>query len=424
MAADVYEIQPVSTVSGVVRPPGSKSYTNRALIAAALAKGHSRLNNVVFCDDSIVMVEAFRSLGLTVTTAPDESAIEVDGAGGPAPARSANINIQNAGTAMRFLTAYLTLGKGDFVVDGTARMRRRPIAELVDSLRQLGAHLESADGFPPVRIAANALPGGVAEIDASRSSQFLSALLLSAPYAQRTVELRLTSEPVSRPYIDMTVALMNDFGVAVEREGYRLFRVPTGQAYRARGYMIEADASGASYFLAAAAITGGSVRVEGVGRSSIQADARFADILAQMGCHVTPLPNAIELQGAPLKGISIDLSDAPDLVPSLAVTAVFAEGSTRITNVANLRIKESDRLSALAAELARAGIKVEEFPDGIQIHPGVPAGARFQTYNDHRIAMSMSLLGLRAKGVRIGNPGCVAKTYPGFFKDLQSISIR
>jgi len=325
---------------------------------------------------------------------------------------------------MRFMTAYLTLGKGEFVVDGTPRMRRRPIGELVASLQSLGVDIESTGGFPPVRILADGLPGGRAEIDASRSSQFLSAILLSAPYARKTVELRLTSEPVSRPYIDMTLALVEDFGVSVERDGYRAFRIPSGRTYEPRDYTVESDASGASYFLAAAAITGGSIRVEGVGRDSLQADVRFADILAQMGCRVTWHPRAVELAGATLKGISIDLSDAPDLVPSLAVTAVFAKSPTRISNVANLRIKESDRLSALATELAKAGIHVKEHPEGMEISPGTPSGGVFETYNDHRIAMSISLLGLRTKGVRIHNPGCVAKTYPTFFQDIESVSIR
>jgi len=424
MTAPLLEIQQVSTIAGTVRPPGSKSYTNRALIAAALAHGHSVLNNVAFCDDSIVMLQAFRSLGLTVRDVPEESLIELDGAGGPAPARKANIDVQNAGTAMRFMTAYLTLGKGEFVVDGAPRMRRRPIAELVASLRRLGAHVESTNGFPPVRINANGLPGGVAEIDASRSSQFLSALLLAAPYARDSVEITLTSQPVSRPYIDMTIALMQDFGVSVERDSYRRFYIRSGQTYRAQQYAVEADASGASYFLAAAAITRGSIRVQGVGRASIQADARFAGILARMGCEVGRHPDSIDLKGAPLNGISIDLSDAPDLVPSLAVVAVFAHGPTRITNVANLRIKESDRLSALATELTRAGVKVKEHPDGIEVSPGTPTGGVFETYDDHRIAMSISLLGLRTKGVRIQNPGCVAKTYPHFFDDLESVSIR
>jgi len=418
------EIRPVSTIRGTVRPPGSKSYTNRALLVAALADGPTILKNALFSDDSKVMTAALRKLGIAVSEEPGASRITVEGASGPAPVKQAIIDAGNAGTAMRFLTPYLTLGKGNFTIDGSPRMRQRPIAELESALRQLGADIESAGGFPPVRIIAKGLPGGTAQVDASRSSQFLSGLLLASPYAGERVEIKLVRDPVSRPYIDMTLNVMAAFGVAVEREGYRIFRIASGQHYRAAEYAVEADASSASYFLAAAAISGGQIRIEGVGKESLQADARFGRILAEMGCQVAYEPHATELNGKPLKGITVDLSDAPDLVPALAVTSVFAATPTRITNVANLRIKESDRIAALAAELTKAGIRVKEYPDGLEIRPGEPTGAAFDTYNDHRIAMSLSLLGLRTKGVIIKDPGCVSKTYPAFFEDLESVSIR
>ncbi|HET6326365.1 MAG TPA: 3-phosphoshikimate 1-carboxyvinyltransferase [Planctomycetaceae bacterium] len=411
-------------IDATVRPPGSKSLTNRALIVAALADGSSRLTGALDSDDTRVMVESLRRLGLRLKHNAAEQTIEIIGCAGRLPADSAELLLENSGTSIRFLTAAACLGKGTRRLDGNARMRERPIGPLCDALQALGcdARCEGAGGCPPVLVHANGLPGGRATIAADLSSQFLSALLMSAPCANGAVELVLRGPIVSKPYVAMTLRVMQDFGVEVEllaEGGYRI--VP--QTYRGRSFAIEPDASAASYFFAAAAITRGTVTVEGLSRDSLQGDVRFVEVLEKMGCAVRWSASSISVQGGPLRGIDVDMNDISDTAQTLAAVALFAEGATRIRNIAHVRHKETDRIRAVVTELHRLGVDAQEHDDGLTIHPptGGASGLRpavIQTYDDHRMAMSFALIGLGAPGIRINDPACVGKTYPKFFEDL------
>jgi 3-phosphoshikimate 1-carboxyvinyltransferase len=411
-------------LSASVRVPGSKSLTNRALLVAALAEGTTTLSNVLDSDDAGHFASALAELGFRLVRRPP-SVIEVTGLGGRIPAARAQLFVGNAGTAARFLTALLTLGRGEYTLDGDARMRQRPIADLLGALTQLGASLESATGCPPVRVLASGLPGGRATVAGEVSSQFLSGLLMVAPYAAAPVELFVERELNSRPYADMTLAVMSDFGVAVERDGYERFRT-SPQRYQPRAeYAIESDASAASYFFAAPAICGGTVRVQHISRRSRQGDVAFLDVLARMGCSIVEGDNWIEVTGPPpggLRGVEVDLRDLPDTAPTLAAIAPFAATSTTIRGIASARVKESDRVAALCAELARLGVAVEERPDGLVIQPASSLRpAAVKTYNDHRMAMAFALVGLRVPGVVIENPDCVSKTFPAYFEVLEQL---
>ena len=405
--------------------PGSKSITNRAVLLAGLADGRSELSGALFSDDTRYMVAALRALGAAVTTDEAAARLVIDGCGGTWPASAAELFVGNAGTAMRFLTAALCLGRGRYRIDGSPRMRERPIQELVDALAQLGATLrcETGGGTPPVVVDADGLPGGDAGLDAERSSQFLSAVLQVAPYAQRDVTVALRGRLIAEPYVDMTIAVMAAFGAAVARTGPAIFRIASGQRYRARQYAIEPDASSAHYFWAAAALTGGRVRVPGLRRDSLQGDVRFAALLEQMGATVTWAPDGIEVRGpAQLGGLDVDMNAISDTAPTLAAIAPFASGPVRIENVAHLRWQESDRLRAVATELTRLGVQVEELEDGLVVHPAAQLRpADVQTYDDHRIAMAFTLVGLKAPGVRICDAQCTAKTFPDFFDRLEAL---
>ncbi|HUW33416.1 MAG TPA: 3-phosphoshikimate 1-carboxyvinyltransferase [Planctomycetota bacterium] len=420
------EIQPRNYIDATVTVPGSKSYTNRALIAAALARGESIIRNPLHSDDTRYMAEALNQLGIAVSAEHDGS-FRVEGHGGAIPTRSAMLFVGNSGTTMRFLAAMLTLGDGTYVVDGVDRMRERPIQDLLDGLSRLGADARSVNGTgcPPVEVRACGLRGGSVSIPGDKSSQFFSAILLAAPYARADVEIRAEGPLASRPYVDMTISLMREFGAEAERSGAAM-RVQAGRHYVGRDYTVECDASSASYFLAAAAVTGGRVRVLGLSRESAQGDVRFADALGRMGCDVcdgrTPAGVPfIEVRGADLHGIEIDMGDMSDVSMTLAAVAVFAEGPTRIFNVANMRLKETDRIAALAAELRRIGQDVTELSDGIVIEPRPVRPAVVRTYDDHRMAMSFAVIGLRAPGIVIENPSCVAKTFPDFFERLAAL---
>jgi 3-phosphoshikimate 1-carboxyvinyltransferase len=421
---ETIEIRPTGPLAGAIRPPGSKSITNRALVCAALAEGRSTLPGALDSEDTRVMIEALRQVGLEVGHDPGHETIRVSGCGGRVPAGRADLDVANSGTTMRFLAAMLTLGQGTFRLDGTPRMRQRPIQDLLDALGQLGADAqsESQNGCPPVAIRAAGLPGGKATIAGNISSQFLSGLLLAAPYAEGPVELAVAGPLVSKPYVRMTLAVMSAFGVRVEVDGLERFVVPAGQRYRGCVYPIEPDASAASYFFAAAAITGGKVTVEGLSRDSLQGDVAFCDCLAQMGCEVQYGPGSITVVGKPLRGIEVDMNAISDTVQTLAAVALLAHGPTRITGVAHIRHKETDRIGALATELRKLGAEVEERSDGLEIVPGPLRGARIDTYDDHRMAMSLALVGLALPGVIIRDPGCTAKTYPQFFDDLRSLA--
>lgn len=407
-----------------VTVPGSKSITNRALLVAAMAEGRSVLRGALFSDDTEVMAAALQTLGLRVEADADAASYTVWGAGGAIPAAEADLFVGNAGTATRFLTAYVCLGRGRYRLDGVPRMRQRPIQPLLDSLTALGARArsEGGNGCPPVIVDAEGLPGGVCRMRGDQSSQYFSALLLIGPLAARGVEIETEGDLVSRPYIDLTAAVMADFGATMRHDAYRRMVVPGGQRYRACEYSIEPDASNASYFFAAAAITGGCVRVRGLRRDAAQGDIRFLEILEAMGCVVTDDESGVAVRGPErLRGIEADMGDISDMAQTLAVIAPFAAEPVTIRNVAHSRLQECDRVTAVATELSRLGIRVEEFPDGLRIHPGTPGPAVVETYDDHRMAMSFALIGLIAPGIRIANPDCVRKTFPDYFARLDTL---
>ncbi len=425
-----------SPLSTCISVPGSKSHTNRALLVAALAEGRTRLENALFSDDSRYFAQALTDLGYDVMLDEDAKSMTLTGLGGKIPAAGADLFIGNSGTTARFLTAMLTLGHGTYHLDGVKRMRQRPIGDLVLALNNLGAnircHLSATPSTgtracsdprslcPPVIIHGAGLPGGATTIRGDISSQFLSGLLMIAPYAQNEVEISVDGPLHSRPYIDLTLGVMADFGIKVQREGYEHFCV-TLNKYRSPGtYTIESDASAASYFFAAPAICGGWVKVANLSRSARQGDIAFLDILVKMGCTVTESLDAIRVTGPErLQGVNVDMSNISDTSMTLAAIAPFAETPTTIRGIASSRIKETDRVSATVTELRRLGIQVEEHSDGMtivpckEIHP-----TKIQTYDDHRMAMAFALVGLRVPGIEIDNPGCVTKTFPEYFDVL------
>ncbi|RCS54266.1 3-phosphoshikimate 1-carboxyvinyltransferase [Bremerella cremea] len=422
MVAEI-EIAPCGPITGSIRPPGSKSLTNRALIIAALAEGTSLLTGALESEDTEVMIDSLRRIGVKIDHDAAAHTLTVCGNGGTFAGDNMEMFIANSGTSMRFLTALATLGEGNFRLDGIARMRERPIGDLIVALQQLGAKIrtEHDNACPPVLVTASGLPGGRAKIAGNISSQYLSGLLMAAPYAQGTVELEVDGELVSQPYVRMTTHIMRDFGVDLEENDCRRFVIPGQQTYQARPYAIEPDASAASYFWGAAAVSGGKVTVAGLSRDALQGDVGFCDALAQMGCQVDYQADSITVTGQPLHGIEIDMGEISDTVQTLAAVALFATGPTKITGVAHNRHKETDRIGDLACELQKLGATVEELPDGMIITPGPLRPARIETYNDHRMAMSLALVGLRQPGVVILNPGCTSKTYPLFFEDLAKI---
>jgi 3-phosphoshikimate 1-carboxyvinyltransferase len=420
----VLAIAPRNRLDARVRVPGSKSLTNRALVATALADGESALRGGLASDDTHVMLEALRALGCAV--ASDTEPWRVPGCGGRLRAPAHPLDTGNSGTTARFLTAAACLADGPVVIDGSPRMRERPIDDLVNALAGVGAHCEilGEAGCPPLRVDGGGLHGGSAVIDASRSSQYVSAVLLASPYAETDVELEIAGGVlVSRPYVELTLQVMDAFGARAEWSAPDRLRVAAGHPYRARDYAIEPDASSAAYPFCAAAIAGGRVRVDGVPRDSLQADFRLLGILERMGCRVRRDADAVELIGpdGPLRAVDVDMNDLPDAVLALAVVALFADGPTHIRNVANLRIKESDRLTALETELRKLGADARADADSLRIQPGALHGAEIATYDDHRIAMAFALAGLRVPGVIIRDPDCVSKTWPGYFSMLERL---
>ena len=418
------QITPIPhSLSATVRVPGAKSLTNRALLISALAKGTTRITNALFSDDSRYFAHALQTLGFDVQLDEAKFEMTVVGLGGSIPARKAELFIGNAGTAARFLSAFLTLGTGEYILDGEPRMRERPIGDLIDALNQLGVELEAINNCPPVEIFAKGLPGGKTKIAGNISSQFLSALLMVAPYARSTIEIEVTTELNSKPYVDMTLAIMQDFGVEIERQGYERFIIQPSFFFPLSSYSIESDASAASYFFAAPAICGGTVKVENISRKSVQGDIAFLSVLQQMGCSVTETDNCILVTGhSELRGVDVDMRDIPDTAQTLAAVAPFASSPTRIRGIASARVKETDRVSATCTELKRLGVQVEEHQDGMTIYPcSNMQPATIQTYNDHRMAMAFSLIGLRSAGVIIENPSCVSKTFPNYFDVLNSL---
>lgn len=417
------ELDPVTgPVSGTIRPPGSKSITNRALIIAALAEGESVLTGVLDSQDTRVMITSLRRLGIDVSHDADTCTCRIMGCGGHIQADRAELFVENSGTSIRFLTAMCALGVGHYTLDGIPRMRERPISDLVDALNALGGRVTASEsGCPPVEVNGIRLPGGQASIAGNISSQYLSGLLMSSPYAQNPVSLVVDGELVSKPYVTMTLTMMESFGADVTwPDDLSRFDVAS-QKYQGREYDVEPDASAASYLFGVAAVTGGSITVTGLHQNALQGDVHFVSALEQMGCHVEWGDDRITVTGAELRGVDIDMNAISDTAQTLATVAVFAEGPTTIRNVGHMRHKETDRVAAVVTELQRAGIRAEETDDGLRVYPGEPQPADIETYDDHRMAMSFALLGLRAEGIRILDPGCTGKTYPRFFEDLAAL---
>ena len=420
---------------GTVRLPGSKSISNRVLLLAALAQGTTIVRALLDSDDTRVMLDALRTLGVGVARISDSDDYEITGVGGAFPVagfpvKQAELFLGNAGTAFRSLTAACALSGGEYVLKGVARMHERPIGDLVDALRRLGARIDylGQAGFPPLKIHPADLAGDTTEVRGDVSSQFLTGLLMALPLRQRNTTIEVVGELISRPYIGITLAMLRRFGVEIARDGWQRFGVPAAARYRSPGEIwVEGDASSASYFLAAGAIGGGPVRVEGVGRDSVQGDVRFADALAQMGAQIDMGPNWIEAQ-APrngrLQAIDLDCNHIPDAAMTLAVTALFADGVTVLRNIASWRVKETDRIAAMATELRKVGATVEEGADFIRIIPPqrLIANAVIDTYDDHRMAMCLSLVTLGGVPVRINDPACVNKTFPTYFRTFAGIA--
>jgi len=421
--SDYCEIQSIhGEVESAIRPPGSKSITNRVLLLAALAEGRSVLRGALHSDDTRVMIDSLQRLGIIVDHDLESATIFVEGGAGRFANQSAELKIENSGTTIRFLTAALGLAGGKYRLDGIHRMRERPIGPLVDALKQLGVRIEaeSPNQCPPVHIDSPAVRGGKVKISGDISSQYLSGLLMAAPLTERGLITQIDGPLISKPYVAMTIAVMRSFGVnCVHDEAMTQFEIPAGQRYRGQDYEIEPDASAASYFWAAAAICGGRAKVEGLNENALQGDVGFVRCLEAMGCEVISKADSITVIGPAKKGIDIDMSDVSDTVQTLAAVALFVSGTTTIRNVAHNRVKETDRIGNLAIELRKLGASVEEFADGLAITPGKLRGAEIETYNDHRMAMSLALVGLKQPGVKILNPSCVSKTYPNYFDDLR-----
>jgi 3-phosphoshikimate 1-carboxyvinyltransferase len=417
---DSVELKPVRRAAGTVRLPGSKSISNRCLLLAALARGETQVLGLLDADDTRVMRDALSLLGVSF----DNNAVK--GVGGPFPVKKAELFLGNAGTAFRPLTAALAFCGGEYRLSGVPRMHERPIGDLVDALRGIGARIDYAgrEGFPPLVVHPAKLKTENVKVRGDVSSQFLTALLMALPLSGKSARVEVQGELVSRPYVEITLNVMQRFGIEVKRTGWRYFDVPAG-TYRSPGKIyVEGDASSASYFLAAGALGGGPVRVEGVGKGSIQGDVRFTEVLERMGARVSIRENAIEVSGGKtLKAIDMDLNHIPDAAMTAAVLALFADGPSVIRNVASWRVKETDRLSAMATELRKLGAQVEEGVDFLKIAPpsSLKANVSIDTYDDHRMAMSFSLAALGGVPVRINDPQCVAKTFPHFFESWKSI---
>ncbi|PJC88083.1 3-phosphoshikimate 1-carboxyvinyltransferase [Vibrio sp. HA2012] len=425
---DSLTLQPIRQVNGEVNLPGSKSVSNRALLLAALSKGTTRLTNLLDSDDIRHMLNALTKLGVTYRLSEDKTVCEVEGLGHAfSISGELELFLGNAGTAMRPLAAALCLGKGDYILTGEPRMKERPIGHLVDALREAGAQVEYLENehFPPLKITGTGLNAGRVSIDGSISSQFLTAFLMSAPLAEGEVTIQINGELVSKPYIDITLHIMRQFGVTVENRDYQEFVIPAGQSYVAPGdFLVEGDASSASYFLAAAAIKGGAVKVTGIGKHSIQGDVQFADALEKMGTQIEWGEDYVIARRGELKAIDMDFNHIPDAAMTIATTALFAEGTTAIRNVYNWRVKETDRLAAMATELRKVGAEIEEGEDYIIITPPVQIKhAEIDTYDDHRMAMCFSLVALSDTPVTINDPKCTSKTFPDYFDKLKGLSL-
>ncbi|MBD2247838.1 3-phosphoshikimate 1-carboxyvinyltransferase [Nostoc sp. FACHB-888] len=405
-------------VDATVEIPGSKSLTNRALLVAALAEGDSVLENALFSEDSEYFAKCVEQLGIPITLNPHQAQIQVAGRGGEIPAKQADLFVGLAGTAARFISALVALGNGEYRLDGVPRMRERPMGDLLTVLEAGGAtiNFEGNSGFMPYAVYSKGFAGGNFSLKANQTSQQLSALLMIAPYAQQDTNIEVEGTLVSQSYVKMTCRLMADFGVEVNQIGDNQFQIKAGQRYQARHYTVEPDASNASYFFAAAAVTGGRVRVKHLTKQSCQGDILWLDVLEQMGCQIKDSDDYTEVTGPKqLQGIDIDMNDISDLVQTLGAIAPFASSPITIRNVEHIRYKETDRIKAVVTELRRLGVKVEEFADRLKIEPGPITPAAIETYHDHRMAMAFAVTGLKVPGIVIKDPGCTAKTFPDYF---------
>ncbi len=405
-------------VDATVEIPGSKSLTNRALLVAALAQGDSILENALFSEDSEYFAKCVEQLGIPITLNPHQAQIQVAGRGGDIPAKQADLFVGLAGTAARFISALVALGNGEYRLDGVPRMRERPMGDLLTVLEAGGAtiNFEGNSGFMPYTVYGKGFAGGNFSLKANQTRQQLSALLMIAPYAQQDTNIEVEGTLVSQSYVKMTCRLMADFGVEVNQIGDNQFQIKAGQRYQARHYTVEPDASNASYFFAAAAVTGGRVRVKHLTKQSCQGDILWLNVLEQMGCQIKDSDEYTEVTGPKqLQGIDIDMNDISDLVQTLGAIAPFASSPITIRNVEHIRYKETDRIKAVVTELRRLGVKVEEFPDKLKIEPGPITPAAIETYHDHRMAMAFAVTGLKVPGIVIKDPGCTAKTFPDYF---------
>jgi len=418
--AEVVEIRPLGRVNAELQVPGSKSYSQRALVIASLADGKSMLRNMLAAEDTHHLVESLRLLGAQIVSSGQDVIVTGTGGGIQNPGRE--LYLGNNGTAMRFLVSVAALGSGDITLTGDPRLCERPLQPLLDGIRSLGVSstCRHTGGFPPVTVHGGMLQGGRVIFRDIESSQYVSSILIVAPYAAGDVEIEIRGSAVSRPYVEMTRSVMKAFGVSVEKHDENHFSVKSGQSYRGCRYLVEGDLSSASYFFLAAALSGGTVRVTNTNFWTHQGDVRFLRYLKELGCGVAATDQWIEVSGGRLieGDFTASMEDVPDMVPTMAVLAALRPGRTIIRNVAHLRIKESNRLEALVTELAKTGIRAEETGDGLVITGGTPRGAEIETYNDHRIAMSFAVMGLCVPGMRIRNPGCVGKSFPGFWEEM------
>jgi len=415
------EIKPHKISYSEVTVPGSKSYTHRILIASALSDSICTIHNGLKSEDTLLTLQALRQMGVEIDI-EDDSFIVYGTKGGLKPCVDP-VYLGNSGTSIRLLTAVAVLGKGAYTLTGTKRMQERPIQDLIDGLRQLGVRARAVNnnGCPPVEIKGGDIEGGSVALKCKISSQFLSALLLIAPYTKNGIEINVIAGPVSRPYVDMTVEVMERLGIVIQRDEYDRFWVQGGQTYRAGSYVVEPDCSQAGYFWAAAAITGAGIKVRGTTRNSRQGDVRFVEVLEAMGCKISHEKDGISVGGGDLAAVTVDMADMPDMVPTLAVVAAFAKGTTVIENVAHLKAKESDRLGSVVQELSKMGVEASCSDTGMIITGGNPGGAEIDTYSDHRIAMSFALAGLKVPGVFIKDERCVEKSFPNFWSVFQKL---
>jgi 3-phosphoshikimate 1-carboxyvinyltransferase len=413
------EIKPIKNLDAEIKIHGSKSYTQRALITAALAEGKSKLINAQICDDSEHMIQALKEFGADIIH--KNRVITVNGVNGKLKTPTKKIFAGDAGTTMRFLTTLASLTKGETIISCGEQMQKRPIKDIILALQQQGVDITSKNWHAPLRVRSNGLKGGIVNLKGDVSSQYLSSLILSGPYTEKRLEINLTTPLVSKPYVNLTLDVVRKFGGKVVNKNYKTFLISNKKKYKARKYLIEGDYSNASYFFAAAAITNGRIRVKGLSQNSLQGDYTFLNLLQRMGCTIKKREDYIEVTGGELKGVKADLKDCPDIALTLAVVSVFAKGKTEIRSVNNLKFKETNRIKALINELKKIGVQVTTRKDKLIIKPQILKPAEIETYNDHRMAMSFAIAGLKIPGIKIRNPECINKSFPEFFQTLEAL---